>query len=82
MAVMAGIRLEKILVLLTPISRVPIAKNTKASDEANTDNINNELTQDALNVTDESLWASNIRKSGKNKHEPIMFWLAITVKAE
>ena len=66
-------RLEKILVLLTPISRVPIAKNTKAREEAKTDNINNELTQEELNVIDENLSASKIRKTGKNKKEPIKF---------
>ena len=73
MAVIAGIRLEKILVLLTPISRVPMAKKTKANEDAKTDNINKELTQEALNVTDEILWASNIRKSGRNMKVPIRF---------
>ena len=73
MAVIAGIRLEKILVLLTPISRVPIAKKTKAREEAKTDSISKELTHEALKVTDESLWASNIRNKGKKRKEPIRF---------
>jgi len=51
MVVKTGMRFVKRLVLLMPISRDEIVKNTKASEEAKNESSNNELISSAFGVT-------------------------------
>ena len=72
-AVIIGIRLVKILALLTPRFLITYTQHIKANEEAKIDSCNKDPTKRTVGCTDKKCLKSKIRNNGKNNNNPIIF---------